>query len=646
MRYFSCTLVVALALCARAADSQTLTTLVEFTGFPISGPADGSVPLGSLTLAGTTLYGTTLGGGTSGLGTVFSVGMNGSNYQTLFSFNNSTANGLEPSGDLTLSGTTLYGAVPGGAYGYGALFSVGTDGSSYQNVVSFTGTGGTANGYGPGNLTLSGTTFYGTTSAGGYGYGNIYSVGVDGSGYQNLVSFTGEYSSGTAIGVHPTGGLVLNGATLYGMTYGNGQYFPGNVFSVGADGTNFQNLVTFTGGAGTANGFAPMGSLTLGGATLYGMTDSGGTNSLGNIFNVDAGGNYQNLVSFSGTSGAAIGQTPYANVTLSGSTLFGMTRDGGAYGYGNIFSVGLDGSGFQNLYSFTGGSDGAYPEGSLTLSGGTLFGTTSVGGIGTGYNGQGTVFAFGLPVNLAAPTTATWAQSGGGSWGTPGNWSPAIVPNGPGWEAVLGSALTMSSTITLDGSQTVSVLVFNNSNAGYTLSCGSGGALALDYASNPTGSQLLVFAGSHAITAPVTIAGGNLTITESNNGSLLIAGNINDDTGAESLTLDGDGTGELVLSGTNTYGGGTNVEAGTLVVTDPASLLDGGDVEVGAAAASAFGAGDTPAPAASATTVPEPSSLALLGLSAIALIRSRGPYLCSPRQNLNGPSPILRSRIS
>lgn len=113
----------------------------------------------------------------------------------------------------------------------------------------------------------------------------------------------------------------------------------------------------------------------------------------------------------------------------------------------------------------------------------------------------------------------------------------------------------------------------------------------------------------------MTVAGGSLTISESNSSNLLIAGNINDDNGSESLALTGDGTGELVLSGQNTYGGGTNVEAGMLVVTDPAALPPEGNLTVGAEAALMFSADETVAHAVdAAAAVPEPSALALLGL--------------------------------
>ena len=64
--------------------------------------------------------------------------------------------------------------------------------------------------------------------------------------------------------------------------------------------------------------------------------------------------------------------------------------------------MGIDGSDFDDLYSFTGGADGGNPHGDLTLSGGTLFGMTSTGGA----NGDGTVFA------LVVPEPGTLALAG------------------------------------------------------------------------------------------------------------------------------------------------------------------------------------------------------------------------------------------
>ena len=98
---------------------------------------------------------------------------------------------------------------------------------------------------------------------------------------------------------------------------------------------------------------------------------------------------------------------PLGSLTLSGTTLYGTTDGGGVNHRGNIFSVGIDGSDYQDLYSFTGGTaDEGGPEGDLTLSGGTLFGMTPLPDAGRGY---GTVFAFVLPTPTPEPGTLAFA---------------------------------------------------------------------------------------------------------------------------------------------------------------------------------------------------------------------------------------------
>ena len=70
-----------------------------------------------------------------------------------------------------------------------------------------------------------------------------------------------------------------------------------------------------------------------------------------------------------------------------------MTQFGGPDHVGNIFSVGIDGSDYQDLHDFN-YTDWAYPQGDLTLSGGTLFGMTSGGG---GASNAGTIVALVIP---------------------------------------------------------------------------------------------------------------------------------------------------------------------------------------------------------------------------------------------------------
>jgi uncharacterized repeat protein (TIGR03803 family) len=92
------------------ANAQTLTTLLTFSG------NNGLTPYAGLTVSGSTLYGTTFWGGANfsgsnnfGFGTVFSIPVTGGTATTLFTFSGS--NGLNPFGDLVLSGSTLVFAL-------------------------------------------------------------------------------------------------------------------------------------------------------------------------------------------------------------------------------------------------------------------------------------------------------------------------------------------------------------------------------------------------------------------------------------------------------------------------------------------------------------------------------------------------------
>jgi hypothetical protein len=55
-------------------------------------------------------------------------------------------------------------------------------------------------------------------------------------------------------------------------------------------------------------------------------------------------------------------------------------HSGGSSGYGTVFKLNTDGTSFVNLHTFDYGSDGAYPEAGVILSGNTLYGTAWNGG--------------------------------------------------------------------------------------------------------------------------------------------------------------------------------------------------------------------------------------------------------------------------
>jgi uncharacterized repeat protein (TIGR03803 family) len=85
----------------------------------------------------------------------------------------------------------------------------------------------------------------------------------------------------------------------------------------------------------------------------------------------------------------ADGQSPEAGVVVDKKgNVYGTTYLGGADDSGAVYEVAPNGTDTV-LYSFSGGSDGGYPQSSLALdTAGNLYGTTNQGGA----SGYGTVF--------------------------------------------------------------------------------------------------------------------------------------------------------------------------------------------------------------------------------------------------------------
>jgi uncharacterized repeat protein (TIGR03803 family) len=355
------------------------------------------------------------------------------------------SDGAYPVGGLVLSGNTLFGAADsGGSSGHGTLFAVKTNGTGFTTLHSFTATIGTIGGYGTnrdgiypwGRLILSGNTLYGTTAVGGSnGSGTVFAVHTNGFGFTTLYSFTtgsGAYPFTTnSDGAYPVWALVLSGDTLYGTATSGGSSGNGTVFALNTDGTGFTNLWSFTGGS---DGGYPWGGLVSSGNTLYGTAPKGGSWGNGTVFALNTDGtDFTNLYSFTATVGIegtygtnSDGAYPLDGLVLSGNTLYGTANIGGTNGYGTVFALDTDGTGFTNLHSFTQplgtisnygtNSDGAYPRAGLMLSGNTLYGTANSGGTG----GSGTLFSLTLPAPQLTITTSdtnvilTWPTNAAG----------------------------------------------------------------------------------------------------------------------------------------------------------------------------------------------------------------------------------------
>ncbi len=330
----------------------------------------GENPYGALIIIGKTLYGMTSAGGKNGDGNIFSINTDGTGFTDMHDFAGGNSDGASPNADLTLSGGLLYGMTrAGGANSEGTIFSINPDGTGFKILYTF-GNSDAGGVYPGGNLTISGTTMYGMTSEGGdSGLGNIFSISTTGSNYANLFDFT------STTGLYPGGSLVLSGTTLYGMVYlGGGPANDGVVFSFNIGGKAYTKLHIFTG----KDGANPDGSLVLSGNTLYGATNAGGADSSGNIFSVSTtGAGFTDLYDFNLNTGPA---APTATLIINGNTLYGTTASGADIG-GNVFSINTDGSGFKNLYGFNIGTYGSFPHGAVLLNNNILYGITEAGGM-------------------------------------------------------------------------------------------------------------------------------------------------------------------------------------------------------------------------------------------------------------------------
>ncbi len=331
-------------------------------------------------------YGTTSGGGAYGQGTVFKI-TPGAAITTLYSFTGSNDGG-SPAGPLALGNDgNFYGTTTsGGSNGVGTVFRISTMGA-LTTLYCFTnddsGAGPVPNG---GLVQGNDGSFYGTTEAGGNGYGSVFKISLNGT-FANLYFFHG-YGDG----LYPTAGLVQGSdgyfyGTTQGTAYGgySGSGF-GSVFKISSSG-ELTNLYFFHGGGGN-DGAQPDGRLVQGAdGYFYGTTEYGSSTGRGTVFKINAGGNYAELYFFTDGGGPAGGL-----VQASDGYLYGTAIAGGTNEYGSIFSISTNGA-FATLYSFSGGDGGDFPNAGLVCdSDGNFYGTTP-GGMAI-WDDYGTVFKF------------------------------------------------------------------------------------------------------------------------------------------------------------------------------------------------------------------------------------------------------------
>jgi uncharacterized repeat protein (TIGR03803 family) len=334
----------------------------------------------------------------------------GSKERVLHSFNRG-ADGKYPKAGLVNVTGTLYGTTEvGGTHNGGAVFSVNLTTGVETLVYSFAGQP-------DGDFPLAGLidvngTLYGTTAYGGNAdKGTVFSVNPTTGAETVLHSFDSATD-----GKIPVASLIDVRGTLYGTTEYGGTVGAGTVFSLDVK-TGTETVLHSFGGA--PDGTYPVANLIKVKGTLYGTTEIGGTNGSGTVFSLDLKtGAEKVLYSF---SGGTDGEYPEGSLIDVNGALYGTAGLGGAYNYGNVFSLNPTTGAETVLYSFGGGTDGVSPVAGLIDVKGTLYGTTEAGGA----DNYGTVFS----VNPTTGTETVLYTFGGGTDG--GNPYPGLV-NGMG----------------------------------------------------------------------------------------------------------------------------------------------------------------------------------------------------------------------
>jgi uncharacterized repeat protein (TIGR03803 family) len=181
-----------------------------------------------------------------------------------------------------------------------------------------------------------------------------------------------------------------------------------------------QTLIVLHSFTNSPDGAFPFAGLLRDAASnLYGTTDGGGTFNTGTVFKLDTSGNETVLYSFKGGSDGAF---PSAGLVMDATgNLYGTTSHGGSggcsfsSGCGTVFK--LDAAGNETvLYSFKGGSDGGVPVAGLIMdAAGNVYGTTQNGGSGGGCSfGCGTVFKLDTAGNETVLHSFTGSPGDGG----------------------------------------------------------------------------------------------------------------------------------------------------------------------------------------------------------------------------------------
>ncbi|MGO1001031.1 autotransporter domain-containing protein [Lysobacter sp. CA196] len=584
-----------------------------------------------------------LGGGLS-IGTNTSLGLGSLTVNGAANFSSTAAvdlgNAVVLNADLGIGGAN--------DIGFGGLIS-GAGGLNYGGSATLSLNG--ANAFGGGVDLASGSLSVGNNLALGTGSLNIsgdagLSAGVPGIALANAVNL----ATGTTLALSGANALALNGSIAGdGGVSINGS----GAFTLG--GSN-----TFGGGVALASGDLLLGgSASLGTGTLdvsgnASLASTGAALTLGNAVNLGSGagltlGGAADL-SFGATIGGAgsLIKTGIGAVSLNGANSFGGGFDlqAGTLNLGADTALGngalsVNGAATLNASTALSVSNAINLNAGLTIGGANdlaLAGTIGGSG-GLSFNGPATLTlsgsnAFNGGIALGGGTLAVGADLalGGGALNVGGN--AGLTASAP--DIALANAINLGAGVSLDvsGANDLSLSGVIGGAGGLIMS-GSGlldlsganlfGGVTLNAGTLGVGSNLALGSGTLNVdgdaeltaTAPAIALGNAITLAS---GAQLGIGGSNDLAlngsigGAGGLAFDGSGT--LTLGAANTFGGGFELDAGTLALGSSTALGSGALSVGGNANLSAAVAGID---LANAVEVDAGAALSVIGANALTL---------------------------
>jgi autotransporter-associated beta strand protein len=579
------------------------------------------------------------------------------------------------SGSYNLIGGSLYADEFVGISGTGSITQSGGTNRIELDLVLGSGTGGTGRYFLSGGLLESWSNEY----VGDSGLGSFAQSGGTNSTDKLFVGSSGSYNlsggllfaeneyvsnSGTGSFTQSAGANSVSGTLCLTFTSGanNGYNLTGGSLYAGSQYVGSNGVASFTqsGGTNSVSNALYLGSGTVSNS-CYNLSGSGRLSSPNEYLGYSGAGNFTqsggtNTVSKTLDLGS-MKQAGSGSYYLSGGILAlggsGLTAGGGTaafYFSGGTLQADSSWSTTVPITLPTSGGIGTFDTNGHTLTlNGPLTGPGGLAVVGGGrlvlngsnsYLGPTSVVSGTLIVanpkalpngtNLTVgegwlfnPATSRWAIPISGTWSDASKWTDD-VPNSPQTTAVITAATSTAVTIVLDEPVTLRSLQLGNSGSastGYTLGGSESNTLTLN--NSGSGATVVVTDGTHLVNAPVALD-DNLEVasggTKSWSLSFGAGSSITDNGAAYSLTMNGRG-GSLVLSGTDSYTGGTIVEAGTLVATNPRAIADGSNLTIGNAGAfpAAIVASDAPA-GSLAVAVPEPGTFALIAAFAVGLL--------------------------